>query len=187
MRVFLRHGFNDTTIEAIAAEADTSKQTIYNHFESKEQLFAAAIQTVQQGAAADSDALFAKNFTETGDIDRDLRAAFRLIAQLMLRGDVAAFRRLVVTEQILHPELMEEWKQPRPAFELSLAREIERQTALGALEVDDPSLAARQLITLVFSEAHARSRYGLRELSDTDLGAIVDEGVDMWLRAYRTR
>lgn len=185
--VFLRRGYADTTIEAIAAEADTSKQTIYNHFEGKQQLFAAAIQAVQQSVAADSRALFAENFAETGDLGQDLRAAFRLITALIVRGDVAAFRRLVITEQIRHPELMQEWQQPRPGFELSFAREVERQAALGAIDADDPALAARQLITLVFSEAVSQSRYGLRPLTDTEIGAIVDDGVTMWLRCYRTR
>jgi len=185
--VFLRHGYADATIEAIAVEADTSKQTIYNHFAGKEQLFTAAIQAVQRRATADSAALFAENFTETGDLDHDLRLAFRLITRVIASGDVAAFRRLVITEQLRHPELMEEWTQPRPDFEKSFAREVERQAARGTLEVDDPELAARQLSALVFSEAVTRSRYGLCPLSDDDLGAIVDDGVDLWLRAYRAR
>jgi AcrR family transcriptional regulator len=185
--VFLRHGYADTTIEAIAAEADTSKQTIYNHFDGKEQLFSAAIQAVQQRVAADSMALFAANFAETGDIDHDLRLAFRLITQLIVRGEVAAFRRLVIAEQLRHPELMAEWTQPRPSFEQAFAREVERQAALGTVQVDDPVLAARQLTTLVFTEAATRSRYGLYPLSDAEIGVIVDEGVDLWLRAYRAR
>jgi AcrR family transcriptional regulator len=185
--VFLRHGYSDATIEAIAVEADTSKQTIYNHFAGKEQLFAAAIQAVQERATADSGALFAENFTETGDLDHDLRLAFRLITRVIASGDVAAFRRLVITEQLRHPELMAQWTQPRPDFERSFAREVERQAARGALEVNDPELAARQLSTLVLGEAVTRSRYGLCPLSDDALGAIVDEGVDMWLRCYRAR
>jgi AcrR family transcriptional regulator len=186
-RVFLRHGYSDTTLEAIAAEADTSKQTIYNHFEGKEQLFAAALQAVQQNVTADAGDLFTQNFTPTGDLDQDLRLAFRLMAQLMLSGDVAAFRRLILIEQLRHPELMDEWRQPRPGFELSFAGEIERQVALGTLEVKDPVLAAHQLITLVFSEALTQSRYGLRPLSDARIAEIVDDGVDMWLRSYRAR
>ena len=82
---------------------------------------------------------------------------------------------------------MQEWTQPRPDFEKSFAGEVERQAARGTLEVDDPELAARQLSALVFSEAVTRSRYGLCPLSDDDLGAIVDDGVDLWLRAYRAR
>jgi AcrR family transcriptional regulator len=186
-RVFLRHGYVDASIEVIATEAGVSKQTIYNHFEGKEQLFAAVVQAVQQGVVAASEALFAEEFEDTGDIDRDLRTAFRLIVRLNLRGDVAAFRRLVIIEQMRQPELMEKWTQARPAFELSIRREIEQQARLGVLEVDNLDLAVRQLIMLVFNEAIGQSRYGLRELSDAEIATIVDDGVDMWLRCYRTR
>jgi AcrR family transcriptional regulator len=186
-RVFLRHGYVDASIEMIATEAGASKQTIYNHFEGKEQLFAAVVQAVQQDAVAASEAAFAEEFEGTGDIDRDLRAVFRLMVRLNLRGDVAAFRRLVTIEQMRHPELMEKWTQVRPAFELSLRREVEQQVRLGVLDVDNLDLAVRQLIMLVFNEAIGQSRYGLRELSDAEIGTIVDDGVDMWLRCYRTR
>ncbi|GGO60435.1 TetR/AcrR family transcriptional regulator [Nonomuraea cavernae] len=184
-RVFLRHGYTDTSIEMIAAEAEASKQTIYNHFEGKEQLFAAVVRAVQQSVMTDSETLFAARFTETGDVEQDLRAAFRLMTELNLSGDVAAFRRLVTIEQLRHPELMREWTQPRPAFESFVAAEIRRQTACGALDVPDSALAARQLITLILNEAINQSRYGLRILTEAEIGRIVDDGVDFWLRAYR--
>jgi AcrR family transcriptional regulator len=186
-QVFLRHGYADTSIEMIAAEAGVSKQTIYNHFGGKEQLFRGAIQAVQETAVAAAVAEFAGQFAETGDIDRDLRAAVRLIAQAIMRGDVAAFRRLVITEQLRHPELMEEWTQAAPGLERFLARQIKQQASRGTVEVDDPGLAARQLMMLVFNEAVSQSRYGLRPLSDAELTTIVNDGVGMWLRAYRTR
>ncbi|MFC7645075.1 TetR/AcrR family transcriptional regulator [Streptosporangium lutulentum] len=186
-RVFLRHGYADTSIEVIAAEAGVSKQTIYNHFEGKEQLFAAVVQMVQQGVVEDSEAVFAEKFEDTGDIDQDLRTVFRLMVRLNLGGDVAAFRRLVVIEQMRQPELMEKWTQARPAFELSIRQEVEQQVRLGVLDVDNLDLAVRQLIVLVLNEAIDRSRYGLCELSDAEVAAIVDDGVTMWLRCYRAR
>ncbi|MEV6863507.1 TetR/AcrR family transcriptional regulator [Streptosporangium subroseum] len=186
-RVFLRHGYVDTSIEMIAAEAGVSKQTIYNHFEGKEQLFAAVVQAVQQGVIAASGAAFAGEFESTGDVDRDLRAVFRLIVRLNLSGDVAAFRRLVFIEQMRHPELMEKWTQARPAFELSLRQEVEQQVRLGVLDVDNLDLAVHQLIMLVFNEVISQSRYGLRELPDEEITMIIDDGVTMWLRCYRAR
>jgi AcrR family transcriptional regulator len=186
-RVFLRHGYADTSIEMIATEAGVSKQTIYNHFGGKEQLFTGAVRAVQETAVAAAVTDFAGQFTETGDLDRDLRAAVRLIAQAIMRGDVAAFRRLVITEQLRHPELMDQWTQAAPGLEKFFAREIERQASLGTVEVDDAGLAARQLMMLVLNEAVSQSRYGLRPLSDPELTAIVNDGVGLWLRAYRTR
>ncbi|GAA2084761.1 TetR/AcrR family transcriptional regulator [Actinomadura alba] len=183
--MFLERGYADASIDLIAAEAGVSKQTIYNNFEGKERLFAAVVQTVQHTVATGPEGTFAERFEVTGDFDRDLRAAFRMMTRLNLSEDIAAFRRLVITEQIRHPELMREWRQPRPALELALTQEIERQTGLGTVDVDDPGLAARQLIILIFNEAVERSQYGLRELPEHEIATIVDDGVDMWMRCYR--
>lgn len=186
-RVFLLHGYAHASIDEIAAEAGVSKQTIYNHFEGKEELFAAVVREVQHSVSTSMAGLPTGRFTATGDFDRDLRTAFRQMTRLNLSGDVAAFRRLVIGEEMHHPELMGTWRQVRPAFELILVGEIERQTGLGVVEVDRPDLAARQLIMLILNEAIDRSRHGLRELSDEEIGTIVDDGVDMWMRCYRTR
>src|SRR3546814_20773878 len=41
--IFLQRGYGAATMDMIAAEAGVSKQTVYNHFQSKEGLFKAAI------------------------------------------------------------------------------------------------------------------------------------------------
>jgi len=42
-KVFLEVGFGAASMDAIANEAKVSKQTVYNHFGSKEELFAAMV------------------------------------------------------------------------------------------------------------------------------------------------
>src|SRR5258708_36019607 len=42
-RLFLKHGFAETTMQMIALEAEASKETLYRHFASKEALFAELI------------------------------------------------------------------------------------------------------------------------------------------------
>lgn len=109
----------------------------------------------------------------------------RHLTRLNLREEVAAFRRLVITEEMRHPELRALWRQGRPELERLLAGEIEHHHEAGTLRVPDPGLAARQLITLVLNEAVDRSRYGLDPLADDEIDALVDEGVGLWMRAYR--
>lgn len=185
--VFLRNGFTDTSVDAIATEAGVSKQTIYNHFGDKKRLFTAVIETAQREAASASESRFATEFRETGDLDRDLRAAARLWVELILAKDINALRRIIIAEQVRHPELAEEWARPRTAFEAVLTQEIEHQVHKGVLEVRDVGLAAHQFVLLTAHEAVQQSRYGMRELSPAEVEKIVDDGVEMWLRCYRTR
>lgn len=184
---FLRYGFTDTSLDVVATEAGVSKQTIYNHFGDKERLFHAVIHAVQTAAAREAEVQFAERFTETGDIDRDLRATGRLAVRIFLSEDVAALRRLVIAEYARHPGLIEEWARARPGFEQAVVAEIERHVELGILDVPDPELAARQYLMLVVYEAGMGSLFGLKKLADAEIDKLVDEGVDLWLRAYRTR
>ncbi|MBS1166636.1 MAG: TetR/AcrR family transcriptional regulator, partial [Proteobacteria bacterium] len=42
-RLFLSRGFSETSMEAIAQEAGVSKATLYSHYGSRDELFAAVI------------------------------------------------------------------------------------------------------------------------------------------------
>jgi AcrR family transcriptional regulator len=192
-RVFLRHGYTDASVDAIAADARVSKQTIYNHFGGKEQLFRTVIQTAQRDAEAEARSgvgdpgltLLEDFLGDSDDLDRDLRTFAQRSARFALREDIAAFRRLVLAEAPHHPELLAEWGRRRPELELALARAIDRQTKRGVLDVPDTALAAHQFVLLILVEALMRSSFGARTLSDAELDAIVDAGVEMWLRCYR--
>lgn len=48
MTVFARYGLRLASMDAVAAEARVSRQSVYNHFANKEALFAAAVQALQQ-------------------------------------------------------------------------------------------------------------------------------------------
>ena len=50
--VFARHGFRQTTVAMIATAADLSRQAVYHHFDSKEALFAALVDQLQEAALA---------------------------------------------------------------------------------------------------------------------------------------
>ncbi|HEV8459305.1 MAG TPA: TetR/AcrR family transcriptional regulator [Gaiellaceae bacterium] len=193
-RVFLRRGYTEASVDAIASEAGVSKQTIYNHFGDKEQLFLTVIQTAQRdaeaearGAVGDDPGLtLVEDFLgESNDLDRDLRAFAQRSARFALREDIVALRRLVVAEAPNHPELVAEWGRRRPELELALARAIDRQSKRGVLDVPDAALAAHQFVLLILVEALMRSSFGAHTLSDAELEAIVDAGVEMWLRCYR--
>jgi TetR/AcrR family transcriptional repressor of mexJK operon len=193
-RVFLRQGYSEASVDAIAGEAGVSKQTIYNHFGDKEQLFRTVIRMAQSDAeagawddvGADVGLALLEDFLgDSDDLDRDLRLFAQRSVRFALREDIAALRRLIISEAPRHPQLLDEWARRRPEVELALARAIERQARRGVLDVPDASLAAHQFIVLVLVEALMRSFFGTRTLPDAEVDAIVDAGVTMWLRCYR--
>jgi TetR/AcrR family transcriptional repressor of mexJK operon len=64
-----------------------------------------------------------------------------------------------------------------------LARETER----GRLDVQKPERAARQLVALLSSGANDASVYGTLPLSPSQIDTIVDESLEMFMRAYGPR
>jgi len=62
-RTFARHGFRHTSMAMVAEEADLSRQALYHHFASKEDLFAALVETLQTAAM---DAALAAQHAQAG-------------------------------------------------------------------------------------------------------------------------
>lgn len=95
-RVFAAHGYQHTELQAVAADAGIAKGTLYLYFESKEELFLAAVDQGLQQLSAFIDARI-ENIS-----DPLLR-----IGQA-IRGYLEFFQ--------LHPEQVELWVQERAAF-----------------------------------------------------------------------
>jgi AcrR family transcriptional regulator len=187
--VFLRNGYNEASVGVIAAEAGVAKQTVYNHFGGKEELFKAVVEAVQERAGArDTDlASFEELLARSVDLAADLRFYGKQAVRGALQEDMTGLRRLIIGEWDRHPALLDAQARPQPAFEQSLARAIERQARRGALDVPDMQLAARQLSMLLLTEATARSYFGRRRVTEAEVDEIVENGVDLWLRAYLAR
>jgi AcrR family transcriptional regulator len=186
-RVFFSHGFVETSVDTIAAEAGVSKQTIYNHFGDKRALFLAVITAVQEEATAAAQAVTAPIVAETDDIEVDLRQLARVMIETALVPDIVALRRIVIAERARDPELLDAFARPRSAFDQVFAEGIQERVRLGVLDVDDPAMATRQFLILTVQESLMRSELGTRELAADQIEQIVKDGVQMWLRAYRVR
>ena len=57
---FRSKGFEATSMDKIAATAEVSKRTVYNHFPGKEDLFAAILMHLWESAAAQSEIVYQK-------------------------------------------------------------------------------------------------------------------------------
>ena len=186
-RVFFANGFVETSVDTIAAEAGVSKQTIYNHFGDKRALFLAVIAAVQAEATAAAQGIAAPVVDENEDIDVGLRQLARAMIDTALVRDVMALRRIVIAERARDPELLDAFARPRSAFDQLFAAGIQERVRIGVLDVDDPAVATRQFLILTVQEALMRSELGTRELALEEIEQIVNDGVQLWLRAYRVR
>jgi TetR/AcrR family transcriptional regulator, mexJK operon transcriptional repressor len=154
--VFLTEGYH-ASMDTIAARAQVAKQTVYNHFGSKEGLFS---EVVRRMADHITDSL--------ADPNLDLHAALLAFAMslrvtaLSPQG-VNAFRALVA-EAPRFPELalLIYAKGPRAGRD-ALSALLERHMRLGALRKEDPKLAAEMFLGMLTGYDRVRALFGARE------------------------
>jgi TetR/AcrR family transcriptional repressor of mexJK operon len=139
-RVFLRAGYS-ASMDLVAAEAGVSKQTVYNHFGSKEGLFRAIVDHVS-GELLD---VLVERDGARADPAATLEAVARRFLNLLLTPSYLALHRMLVAEAPRFPDLAREIYIGGPARAANeLAHYLAEESHKGTLAVTDPALAAEQ-------------------------------------------
>jgi AcrR family transcriptional regulator len=98
--LFLAQGYAAAAVDAIAARASVSKQTLYNHFGSKERLFG---EMLDEFIARVLPAALEAETSTAGS--RSLIFVAETLADLLIRPETVALYRLALIEADRHPEL----------------------------------------------------------------------------------
>lgn len=182
--VFIREGF-DAGMDRIAAEAEVSKVTVYNHFGSKENLFSAVIGEALDTALRETRGIIDAHLGDSDDVRTDLLRACRAWVAGLADPQIVALRALVTGELRRFPALGTTWYEQGPArLHAAIGAALGRLTERGRLTIDDTELAAIQLSRLVLSPHQIYGAYG--KAPDAELAErLITGGVDMFLSYYR--
>lgn len=179
--LFVSHGYG-ITMDAIAAQAGVSKQTIYNAFSTKEDLFAAVITSRVETVLGGLSRPLADARPE--DVLRQVAAQFlRFIAG---GASVCVQRMIIMSGSEAEPDLARRFYEngPRRAVGL-LAAYLRQETAAGRLQVDDADLAAESFLGMLNGHVHMRRLLGLQiQWDDEELARKVDYSVAVFLKAH---
>lgn len=178
-KVFLEVGFGAASMDAIASEAKVSKQTVYNHFGSKEDLFAAMVRT-----SCDTMTVAFAQAARDGNPEKTLRAIAQRFMNMTFSEDKLAMHRILMAEVPRFPELGRIFYQSGPAvIRRFLADYFREQARRGALKVANPQITAEQFISMVTS-CRIRSELGVEPLPDEkEREQYIQNAVDLILRA----
>ncbi|MBW8805601.1 MAG: TetR/AcrR family transcriptional regulator [Catenulisporales bacterium] len=194
--VFLREGFSRASVDAIAAEAKVSKQTVYNHFGDKDALFMAMTDSIQDTATAHIMELMDVGFPDPATLSEPeaLRAALLRLTEEWVRtvytGPLVGLRKLVDSEADHHPDLQERWLHNGPGRTYPrLNRLLAELVRAGLLDVPpevlaEPDLLAYQLTAVAGMDIR---RIGPEADFEAEFAKRVARGVDYFLRAYLPR
>lgn len=175
---FMEEGYR-ASVDGIAARAGVAKQTLYNHFPGKDELFS-------ESAGQVSDAIVVTLDGQTDDVRATLIRFGATFRQKVHGAEGLAMFRTLMAEAARFPTLALSFFAKGPEQTAArLADFLGRAMAAGRLRQDDPRFAAEMLLGMLNNIDHFRrlsSNTPLPEeaLEEPRIGQIVD----CFLRAY---
>jgi TetR/AcrR family transcriptional repressor of mexJK operon len=178
--LFREQGY-EASMDAIAAVADVSKQTLYNQFGSKEDLFKAIIN--HRAAAMRAPLAESSSHRHPRDVLSDLA---RQYFELAFTVESLGFLRTIVAAGQRFPEIGTDFYDVGPKQTLDMLSEwMAREERLGRLDTGDPRMAAEHFLSLILGHVQIRGLLGIPvELSATERERRVRFCVEIFMRAF---
>ncbi|WP_010464966.1 TetR/AcrR family transcriptional regulator [Acidovorax radicis] len=179
---FREHGFNGTSMDRVAAAAEVSKRTVYNHFPSKDELFEAIL-----GHLWDRSQSLAEVAYDAGHPLRDqLLQVLEHKMQLLNDASFIDLSRVAMAEIMHTPERAEAMVTRLSEKEEGLPRWIRAAQQDGTLRANvDPQYAAHQLHGMVKAFAFwPQLAMGRPPLDAAQQQQVLADAVDMFLGFY---
>lgn len=183
LKVFSEMGYSGANMDAVALEANLSKPTLYQYFQSKEALFSAMM-------LGERDQMLAVFERPSGrDMVADLLEFSWDYADTVLRPDLLSLARLIIGEVQRFPEIGRAYQEVGPDRLLrGIMDYLEDQRRTGRLVFDDAELAAQDLWGLILSAPRTQALYMPdRSLSRAEIARYLNNGLKVFLKAYSTQ
>src|SRR5690349_12705938 len=179
--LFVKLGFQATTLEKVAQRAKISKLSIYRHFENKEALFSAAIAA---GCHRFAQALFEG---VDGSAEDQLMAVGSSLLRTLLKPEVRNVEAMIMADTTNQKSLSKLHYEARPAHIIAQIEALLRQLhAKALLNVPDPLQSAR-LFAALFKGSDllmiARFDQGRAE-DDNEIESYCRSAVAMFIAAH---
>ncbi|RZJ59893.1 MAG: TetR/AcrR family transcriptional regulator [Acidovorax sp.] len=179
---FREHGFNGTSMDRVAAAAEVSKRTVYNHFPSKDELFGAILDHLWDRSHSLPDVAY--------NAHQPLRAQLLAVLdqkmELLNDASFIDLSRVAMAEMMHTPERARAMVARLSEKEEGLPRWIRAAQQDGTLRAGvDPQYAAHQLHGMVKSFAFwPQLAMGGAPLSAREQQQVLGDAVDMFLGFY---
>lgn len=179
--MFLRHGFDGASVDAIADAAGVAKATVYARFRDKEGLLRVAI------------AEKCAQFVDHEDVEQAARRSLRATLTRFARQFLA-----LVTDKdalAMHALMMEAGKSgpqmPQLFFDSAVTPTcrrlgvlLEAEAARGRLRFDDTGAAVWRFLGMVKAQDHMRAMLGLPMRPKAEIERYIDSCVEAFLAAH---
>ncbi|MBU2925575.1 TetR/AcrR family transcriptional regulator [Colwellia sp. 4_MG-2023] len=182
-RLFLKHGYDQTSLEMIIAEAGGSRRSIYNEFGNKQGLLTSVI---QQQIVIHTATIASIKLSQLAPKDALKEVCFRFLKGILSDTLVSLFRLVLqVVPKLPEVGTLIYEKGPLKGMEPLTDYLIELDKN-GVLSIDDPLFATQILIEMVKGRLHFKMLLLPNDkLLDEDVYEHVDKAVDLFFKAYQ--
>ena len=179
---FITHGYSGSSVETIADAAPVSKPTLYKHFKSKQDLFAAVIEN--------QCAMLLNTLSSAQAEIRDPVAGLKAIASafidLAYSEEAIKLYRLIIAEQQNFPELGQLVYRSGPEAVLKqLSLYLSELTAQKILSIQDIETSSCLFFGMLKGDQHFRCLLGLQSgLADDQKAQLIEATVALFLKGH---
>jgi TetR/AcrR family transcriptional repressor of mexJK operon len=185
--LFLRNGYQGTSVDEIAALARVSKRSVYNNFADKQTLFTELV-LGYTATAEDFAGRLVADLPDATDVPAAIRDLARRHLQAVARPQVLRLRRLIILEAARFPDLAAEYYRRAPGRVISaLTEAFQLLHARGELNAPDPQQAAEHYSYLVLGATLDTALFNPDAPTppEQELQRTAEHGANAFLAAYR--
>lgn len=184
-KLFLKHGYSKTSMDAIAEEAGVTKQTIYSHFVNKDGLFTEMVSAQCRKHTPDESIL---QDTEATVEELMFRIGLGFL-QMITSNEGLATTRLVMSEAERRPKLAELFYRTGPIqMNRILTQFLEEQNAKGTMRIPNTASAASYFFSMLKGRYHLRMALKIKPLpTREEIEGHVRETVRVFMKIYDGR
>ena len=179
---FRSSGFEITSMDKIAATAGVSKRTVYNHFPSKEELFAEILNRLWNSITAEQDMPYSSQKPLREQLQTLLQAKLHMLAD----ENFLDLARIAIAATIHSPERAQDMVSRMGQREEGLTAWIRQAQADGRLKPAEPAFAAQQMHGLLKTFAFwPQVSMGQPSLTQDEQAQVIESALDMFLSRYQ--
>jgi TetR/AcrR family transcriptional regulator, mexJK operon transcriptional repressor len=182
-RLFLENGYELTSMDAVAAEANVSKRTVYSHFQSKEMLFVDIMEDMCQ--------LFGEGAIDNLPFDAPppefLRSAGRFLLSKVTNPNLQALMRAIISQAMTFPEMGQKfWDTGPGTFNSVIGDYLRGQHAAGTLNAPEPERSAGLFQGMVAGPFFFPMIFtGIGNQDAERIESVVDAAVSLFLAGHK--
>lgn len=181
-KAFIEQGYSNTSMSEIASRVGGSKATLYNYFCSKEEVFAAVMESVAAEKIAHAFHLLEKN----NDIRTTLTDFGMHYLHSILVPEIMAMRNMAANEAN-HSDIGRQFYEAGPKKGwLLVSHYLKKQMAQEKIRSGDDWICAMHLKALLEAELLEPYSLGiLTQIDEQQLATVIENAITVFLRAYQ--